>query len=187
MNKQKFNKGDHVQVAKDLGSSMSHFPSGCEAIVIGSYADQHGGNDTKSYTIHIKGSGQTSWYYENQLELIEVDRIDLLDQWEQERQAEIDLKSDLDWIFSHGQAVLTSPHEASVQALADCFGLIDLWGSLGEGIDLYNNSRQTIALAEPFLRNGDKQGWLDACEDITITKITTKAINEPLLIEANSQ
>ena len=45
MKKQKFSTGDHVKVAKDLGSTMRHFQNDCEAIIIGSYADRFGGDD----------------------------------------------------------------------------------------------------------------------------------------------
>ncbi|MDE2105409.1 MAG: hypothetical protein KGL39_49740, partial [Patescibacteria group bacterium] len=76
--KQKFHKGDHVRIAKDLGQSMSHFQADCEAIVIGSYNDQYGGGNTRDYTLHLKGGGQVSWYYENQLTMIESGRIGLL-------------------------------------------------------------------------------------------------------------
>ncbi len=164
---QKYHKGDHVRVAKDLGRSMSHFTSDCDAIVIGSYVDQFGGNRTDaSYTIHIKGKGETSWYYEHQLELIEKGRIDLLDRWEEERLKEIETKSDLDWIFSNGDDVLKNPHGSSVQALATCFGMKNLWGSHGEGIDYCMNSFRTHELAKPFLETGDKAGWLALCETI---------------------
>lgn len=164
---QKYKKGDHVQIAKDLGQSMSHFKNDCEAIVIGSYDDQYGGGNTDSYTIHIKGAGETSWYYESQLELIEANRLDLLTQWEDEAKAEADMKSDLDWIFSHGKEVLKGAHGSTVAALAKCFGLTDLWGSRGEGITYYSNAIATIAMAEPFLIEGDKKGWLSHCETIT--------------------
>lgn len=40
---QKFHKGDHVRVAKDLGPRMSHFKNDCDAIVISSYDDKLGG------------------------------------------------------------------------------------------------------------------------------------------------
>src|SRR3990172_1644682 len=117
---QKFHKGDWVRVVKDLGSSMSHFESDCEAIVIGSYADQYPQYDrlnTHDYTIFLKGSGQVSWYRENQLILIEAGRVDLLQQWEDARVTEIKEKSDLDWIFSHGQDVIKNPHGASIKSL----------------------------------------------------------------------
>lgn len=163
---QKFQKGDWVRVAKDLGPSMSHFTADCEAIVIGSYADQYGGTDSKDYTLHLKGRGKVSWYHHHQLTLIEPGRLDKLKQWEDEADAERKQKGDLDWIFAHGEAVLSNPHGASVAALANCFGLTDLWGSHGEGITYYSNAMGTIELAAPHLKSGDKDGWLARCEEL---------------------
>lgn len=160
MNKQKFQKGDLVHIAADLGASMSHFTADVDAIVIGSYADQYGGNNTKDYTLHLKSKGQVSWYYETQLTLLERNRLDLLHEWEFERQAEISTKSDLDWIFEHGKEVLKSPIGASVQALADALQLGSLWGERGEGVTYYTRSLQVLALAEPYLHNNDKAGFL---------------------------
>jgi len=165
---QKFNKGDYVQIAKDLGESMSHFTSDCEAIVIGSYADQYGGSDTNSYTLHIKGEGRSSWYYGEQLELIEADRIELLEQWEQEEKEMEVIKSNLDWIFANGKEVLEKNHGATVSALAKCFGLTNLWGSNGEGITYYSNAMTTMQLAKPFLEAGDKEGWFSYCKTIEV-------------------
>lgn len=89
MNKQKYAKGDHVQVAKDLGEHMSHFESNCEAIVMYTYYERYGGDDIDSYCLHIKNKGESSWYEEHQLTLIEKDRLDLLDEWiEEEKQEE---------------------------------------------------------------------------------------------------
>jgi len=160
---QKFHKGDWVRVAKDLGPHMSHFTGDCEAIVIGSYADQFGGKDHENYTLHLKGRGQCSWYYGSQLTLIESGRLDKLQAWEDEADAERKQKSDLDWIFPNGEAVLKAPHGASIQALANCFGLTNLWGSRGEGIDYYRNAIGTQRMAEPYLKAGDKAGWLEHC------------------------
>lgn len=39
---QKFNNGDYVHIASDLGIGMEHFTNTCDAIVIGSYDDQYG-------------------------------------------------------------------------------------------------------------------------------------------------
>lgn len=165
---QKFNKGDHVKVAEDLGQIMSHFQSDCEAIVIGSYADQYGGDNTTDYTIYIKGSGQVSWYREHQLDLIMAGRIDLLEQWEAEAKKETDMKSDLDWIFSHGKEVLEGAHGATISALAECFGLTNLWGSRGEGITYYSNVMATLQMAKPYLEAGDKDGWLKHCASLEV-------------------
>jgi len=163
---QKFHKGDLVHVAKNLGPCMSHFTLDVDAIVIGSYSDQFGGGGTSSYTLHLKGPGKSSWYEEHQLSLIEHNRIDILEQWEAEEKAERDMKSDLNWIFAHGPEVLESTHGATVQALASCFGIDNLWGSRGEGFVWHQNAMQTMIIAKPFLEKGDKDGWLQLCKEI---------------------
>jgi|GEM_PF-1438527 len=162
---QKYHKGDFVHVIKDLGPTMSHFESDCYAIVIGSYKDQYGGGkrESQQYTIHIKGRGESSWYYEQQLELIQSDRMDLLQQWGNEEKEEATQKSNLDWIFKNGSDVLQSAHGATISALASCLGITNLWGSHGEGLTYYTNALQVLAAAEPFLKTGNKEGWLDFC------------------------
>lgn len=167
---QKFHKGDLVHVVKDLGPAMSHFTSDIDAIVIGSYKDQYGGNDTKSYTLHLKGRGQCSWYDEHQLELLETGRFDLIDQWEAEERAEAKQRGDLDWIFANGPDVLRGAHGASIAALASGVGVSNLWGSHGEGISYYENAMRVLSLAAPYLTQKYKAGWLAFCET---TKIPT--------------
>ena len=164
---QKYRKGDHVRIAKDLGPFMGHFQADKEAIVIGSYADRYGVGGYRpeqSYTIHIKGGGQVSWYDEDQLTLIEAGRLGLLKEWEDARSAEREMKSDLGWIFDNGSEVLRSAHGATVGALAKCLGCDNLWGSRGEGLTYLTNALEVMATARPFLEAGDKQGWLDMCK-----------------------
>lgn len=163
---QKFHMGDLVHVAKDLGQSMSHFTNDIDAIVIGSYKDEYGGDNTKSYTLHLKGYGRCSWYYEHQLILLEKNRCDLLESWEKELKDDEEQKSNLDWIFANGNEVVEKGYGASVQTLANCLGLSNLWGSHGEGFVYFENALWTIAIAEPFLKNADKDGWLVFCEKI---------------------
>ena len=97
--------------------------------------------------------------------MIEANRSELLEQGESDAKAEADMKSDLDWIFSHGKEVLEAPHGSTIAALAECFGLTNLWGSRGEGITYYTNAMKTMAAAEPFLKTGDKEGWLNAATE----------------------
>ena len=163
---QKYKKGDLVHVAKNLGTSMSHFTSDVEAIVMGSYKDLCGGSDTKSYTLHIKGEGETSWYYEHQLTLIEHNRFDILKTWEEEEKAEEKQKGDLDWIFKNGKEVLKSTHGATVSTLAKCLGCSNLWGSNGEGFVYYQNAMAIMMMAKPFLEKDDKSGWLSFSKKI---------------------
>lgn len=163
----RFHHGDHVRIADDLGRGMSHFPgAGEEAIVIGSYGDQYGGNDHHAYTLHVRGHGENSWYQANQLTLIARERISLLEQWEAEAEAESAQKGDLDWIFAHGDEVLAGAHGATVATLAGCLGITNLWGSRGEGLTYYMNAHAVLSRAEPFLLSGNKGGWLALCTAI---------------------
>ena len=165
MSNQEFHKGDLIHVVADLGLCMSHFTSDVDAIVIGSYSDLYGGDDTNSYALHLKGRGHTSWYDENQIILIERQRSDLLEVWEQERNTEIKQKSDLDWIFENGPDVVKTPTGASLQSLANSHGLGSLWGDRGEGITYYTRSMQILEMATPFLLNKDKDGWLSLADE----------------------
>lgn len=165
MKTQKYKNGDLVRVAKDLGPLMSHFTSDCDAIVIHSYADKYGGDNINSYCIHIKGEGQCAWYEEDQLTLIESDRLDILCKWEQESEEESILKSNINWIFANGEEVLKGAHGSTISELGKYLGIKDLWGSSGEGFVYYLNAMTILEFAEPFLRSGDKQGYLDACKN----------------------
>ena len=66
---QKFKKGDVVWVAKDLGSSMSHFANNCPAIVLYSYESEYGdGNSTVYVDVDLDDpdlSYQDRMYYIN--------------------------------------------------------------------------------------------------------------------------
>jgi len=171
---QKFHKGDWVRVADDLGPSMSHFPSSIDAVVIGSYADQYGGGDSgrDHYSLHLKGRGHSSWYYDNHLTLIERNRPDVLAEWEAAEEVERKRVSDLTWIFAQPfkdiEDVLTKALPGpSVVALAACLGFTvdDLWGSRGEGLTYYERSLRVLAMAAPFLVAHDEAGWLGACAE----------------------
>lgn len=78
---QKFFKGDLVQIG-EMPKYMSHFTGNCKAIVIATYAEQFSSSsarDHKQYTLHVlPKEGESSWYEEDQLTLIEPNRFDLL-------------------------------------------------------------------------------------------------------------
>ncbi len=166
-----------MRIAKDLGPSMKHFTSDCEAIVVASYDQEYGGRstptldrnndpDNTNYTLHLKGRGKSSWYYGHQLTLLEADRQDLLQAWEDEEATEALEKGSLDRIFSHGDEVLKGTHGATVAALAQCCGLTDLWGPHGEGITYMTRSMNVMQQAKPYLAAGDKEGWLKHAEEL---------------------
>ena len=161
---QKFNKYDYIRIVKDLGCFMSHFQGDCDAIIIGSYADQFGGKDIKSYTVYLKGQGQVSWYREHQLILIEKNRKDIYDKWEAERQKEIEQKSDINWIFANGKEVINNGYGASVITLAKYLNIVNLWGEHGEYFTYSENATLLLEMAKFFLLTNDKIGWLKFCE-----------------------
>ena len=163
--KQEFRVGDLVHIKKELPECMSHFTNDKDAIVTEySHNSSQAGSDWEhDYQIYIKGQGTSAWYNNSNLDLIEHNRSDMLELWEKEQQNEIDLKSNIDWIFENSEAVLKEPHGSSISKLAECFGLNNLWGLNGEGFVWYQNSMQTLALAEPFLKANNKKGWLDFC------------------------
>lgn len=162
--KQKYHKGGLVHVAKFLGSEMSHFKNDCDAIIIGSYRDQFVDSNDKSYTLFIKDHGEVSWYEEHQLELIERNRNDLLVEWKAKIKKTIEVQSNLDWIFNNGPEIWKSMPYASIVSLAKTLGIYNMWGSRGEGFAFWENSMYILMAAEPYLKNKDKEGWLEFCD-----------------------
>lgn len=75
---QKFQAGDWVRIADDLGPGMRHFESGCEAIVEGSYHDYRGHGNVNDYTLRLMDGSVSAWYHGEQLTLIEPARFDKL-------------------------------------------------------------------------------------------------------------
>jgi hypothetical protein len=114
---QKYSKGDHIKIVKDLGQNMSHFTSDCEAIVMYSYKNEYGGNNDKSYGLYIKGEGEVAWYNECQLILIKKKQLALLSKWKKEMENESDLKKDIDWVFKNGREVIKSAHGSSKEGI----------------------------------------------------------------------
>ena len=162
-----FYRGDLVRIANDLGPMMEHFPGkGKRAIVLYSYADAYGSGKHSSLALYVEGTGEVAWYYDSQLTLIKEGQFELLAEWESTQRREIVQKSDLDWVFSNATEVLNHPHRASIQALARCFGLSDMWGPNGEGITYIYNAHYTLELARPFLEHANKEGWLQFAEKI---------------------
>lgn len=69
--KQKFQRGDRVRIAADLGSSMRHFPADQDALVLYSYHNMFGLDDRDSWCLYLfKSGGNCSWYHTNQLTAI---------------------------------------------------------------------------------------------------------------------
>ena len=70
--KQKFRKLSRVRVCDEMPDHMSHFDSGFEAIVEGTYSQLYGGGNIRDYSLYkIDSEGKIcnniSWYVESQL------------------------------------------------------------------------------------------------------------------------
>lgn len=176
---QKFRRGDLVRIADDLGPHMVHFRKSCEVIVLGSFDDLYGGGreDCHTYSVFFKDQGSCSWYEEGQLTLVAEGQHARLAEWELALEADWKQKADLDWIFAHGEEVVARGYTASLQALADTFNFGSLWGRFGEGIDLHANSAWLVVRAAPFLRTGDKIGWLAFAENLKTLNIQPRSTN----------
>lgn len=161
---QKFNKNDLVRSTSDRITTKS----GTMCIVLGSYKDQFGGGSESEdhYTIFREGMGEMAWAYDNELELVERNRPDILERFKIEYDAKIATLSDLDWIFLNHKEVLQNGHGASIQALANCYGMTNLWGRSGEGVEWQENARKTMEFAYPFLLVGDKEMYLEFCKKL---------------------
>lgn len=161
---QKFNKYDLVRVTSDRITVKA----GTMCIILGSYKDQFGGNEQgeTSYTVFREGMGEMSWMYDGEVELVERNRPDILERFKSEYDAKIATLSDLDWIFENSKEVLQGGHGASIQALASCFGMTNLWGRSGEGVEWEENAMKTMSFAYPFLLIGDKEMYLEFCKKL---------------------
>ena len=67
---QKFDCGSRVHISANLGRSMTHFMSDCDATVVYVYDHMYGGGNVKSYCLDIDDYGTVSWYDEEQLTAI---------------------------------------------------------------------------------------------------------------------
>lgn len=72
--RQKFSKLSFVRVCDEMPESMSHFDSGFNAVVCGTYSQEYGGTDVGSYSLYMIKDGsivnRVSWYHEDQLTLL---------------------------------------------------------------------------------------------------------------------
>lgn len=89
---QKYKNGDYVHAVKHSGFIHHPFTEDNNAIVIASYDELYGpvSDGDHRYSIHIEGEGEVSWYYEEELELIENNRLDLLKKWKDQEDQDPD-------------------------------------------------------------------------------------------------
>lgn len=151
--KQKFKRGDVVHIAADLGQYMSHFTADKDAIIMGSYRDQFGGNNVSSYTVMFCDNGRTSsWYEEHQLTLIRHGGNEEIEKVSAERKAREKCETDMSWIVSNWPKIREQVPGATMGELMRRIGITNPWGTQGEGVTYYANARGTFYLLDPVLK-----------------------------------
>ena len=158
--KQKFVRGDKVRVKDDLGFTHSHFRSGFDAIILGSYADQFGGDNTNSYTILSCDTGTSiSWYYDEHLEFVEHVGEQEITRIDEEAKKRIKQESDIEWIWDNWPEIRRSLPSMSAVALMNHIGIRDPWGQRGEGVTFYANAKFAVELLDPILTARDREAF----------------------------
>lgn len=154
---QKFQSGDLIRIAKDLGSSMSHFKADCDAIVIATYAQQFGGNNVDSYTLLFEDEGRVSWYHEAQLTFIKHVGQEGIKAWTDAIKERAENESALPYIVANWKSFKKDGKypSASLCELLRMVGVTNPWGSSGEGVNLYNNYNQIIRIFDEVISGGD--------------------------------
>lgn len=112
--------GDLVRVADDLGESMSHFASGCNAIVEYSYLEKYGPGGDNTYSLHIENVGSSAWYYAHQLTFIRHDP-ELLVEWKKAKEEQKKKHTDIKWIHANWSTI---KEKTPTSTMLTCFSFI---------------------------------------------------------------
>jgi hypothetical protein len=157
MVKQKFKRGDVVHIAAELGQSMSHFENDKDAVILGSYADQFGGDCTSDYTVKFLDDGsECSWYEEHQLTFLYHGGEEFIVKITKETEEREKVESDLGWIVDNWKRIREDVIPAATsKKLMSLIGITNPWGNRGEGIDYYNHFKYTVKCLDSVLLTGD--------------------------------
>lgn len=156
MNKQKFKRGDVVHIAANLSCAMSHFEKDKDVVILGSYADQFGGSNTKDYSVMFLDTGdEVSWYHEKQFTFLRYEGEKIIEKIRKTRE-EYDTKvSQLNWIIANWENIKHSTPHASAVKLMALVGITKPFGEHGEYWDFCQHWQLTYKLLDPILSTGD--------------------------------
>lgn len=133
-NKVKVLKGHEILTSAWGVIDISPEIIGKEAVIIGSYADQYGGDDHKQYTImFLENGSEVSWFNENDLELLEEGGENLIEQGQAIKDAIKKENTDLPTIVKNWT---TKKSQQSSDTILYLFNKIGYNRSLGRG-DFY--------------------------------------------------
>lgn len=176
---QKFQAGDLVRVADNLGPSMEHFQKGCNAIVLGSYADQFGGDNHEVYTLFIENHGEVSWYYESQLTFVRH-APDLLESWREQREARSAQEADLKWIRENWGDVRTGVSSTSALRLLEWIGVRSSFLVNGEYFALFSEFDAYFPFIDKVFSCSNMEEVSAAFEDPKIRAVAERCFSKLL-------
>lgn len=155
---QKFKRGDVVRIAKDLGPHMAHFENDRDAVIIGSYRDQYGGDNIDSWTVMFCDTGyRVSWYETQQLTFIKNIGEDGIEAILVAKSKREDVEKDFDWIVANWIGIRENPSGATMAKLMSLVGITNPWGRNGEGFVYHANMMATYKLLDPVLSTGRQE------------------------------
>jgi hypothetical protein len=147
---QKFKKGDLVQVASDLGSWMEHFRSGCQAIILYSYAEKYGSGNVHDYCLLFESGGSSAWYCEHQLTYIDH-KPELMEQWLKGGEQKRAQRSDIKWIHANWSTVKEKAAPVSMLACMNLIGWDTSFNRNGEYFILYDDWKLLLPMVDRLM------------------------------------
>jgi hypothetical protein len=154
----KFQFGDMVRIAKDLGSTMSHFEADQDAIVIeNNFYEGYGNNERESsYSLLLcKDGNQCSWYNEHQLTFLRRSSLEEIQKIKSDAEARHVLESDIHYILKNWKKLRFGVPGATMGRLMELIGITNPWGDHGEAYHYYVNALATARLLDAALLTGD--------------------------------
>lgn len=194
---QKFKRGNKVRVLKgheiltsDRGVvDISPERIGQEAVIIGSYADQFGGNDHKQYSImFLENGSKVSWFNEKDLEFLEEGGENLIEQGQAKRDSIKKENTDLTSIVTNWATKKEQQHSDTILYLFDKIGFTSSFLKHGEFFNLWCDWEKAYPLFELIMiaeKDYDITKVLVAeCTDTQRTKIA-ELFNEVKSIQSS--
>ena len=193
MENQKFKRGNKCRIISEYVPYSGYFDGvergriknehyNDEVIILYSYAEKYGGNDTYNYSvIKSDGSCEWSWVNKDELELIEIGGEYLIDE-AKEMQNKIHLQhSNIVWIKNNFGFNLPS------DSILHLFKLIDYDSAFnhnGEFISLYSDWCSLYYIFESLFKN-DKDKMIEYINKCFKSEYVTKYLNSFLKLFEN--
>ena len=145
-----FNIGDMVEITQGFWEDQNSNDIGKIAIIDYTYASKYGGDNHSSFGLVFEDGDSSAWWYPHKLKLIQHNCTHIANSWKFEREKGDSLHSNLDYIFSNLEMVISEKLSASLQAVFSFIGGGSLWGSQGEGFIYQQNAIFVLRLLDLY-------------------------------------